>query len=395
MIKKTDTLKIILGVSGSIAAYKAIELAKLCENAAIDFKIILSNTAPEFVSELSLRSLFPAKLFSSNDVLDERDQMHHITLAKYPELIVIAPASANMIAKIAGGFADCLLSAVCLASKAQLAVAPAMNKDMWESAAVQENIARLQNRGIIILGPTIGAQACGDYGYGRMIESQEISEFILNYATPKFLKGKKLVITAGPTIERLDPVRYISNFSSGKMGYALAKIASAAGAEVALISGPVHIAPPASTKVINIESAEEMLTKSMQECENADIFIGCAAVADYKVEYSEHKLKKGASEVNLRLTQNPDIIASIRKSFPDICVVGFAAETNNIIDYGKRKLNEKKLDVVVLNDVSNDQVFGKDNNQVYILLPNKEPIFIERNHKEVIARKILEEIISR
>ena len=260
---------IILGISGSIAAYKSIELAKLLLDNGYDIRIILSKSAADFVSPLTLRSLFPGKIYLHDDLLGPNDEMLHISLAKAASLVLIAPASANMIAKIANGYADCLLSTICLATNAKIIIAPAMNKVMWENEFVQANIKKLKH----VIGPNSGKQACGDEGLGRMLEPNEILEHIKYFAVEKILQGKKILITAGPTLEAIDPIRYISNHSSGKMGYAIAKMAYLMGAEVTLISGPTNLPFPNGVKIIQVNSADKMLIEALSEAKKADIFI--------------------------------------------------------------------------------------------------------------------------
>ncbi len=377
---------IILGISGSIAAYKTIELAKLLQGNGYDFRIVLSKSAADFVSPLTLKSLFPKKTFLHNEMLNDKDEMLHIALAKSASLILIAPASANIIAKIANGYGDCLLSTICLASKAPILVAPAMNKVMWENEFVQANIVKLKH----VIGPACGKQACGDEGLGRMLDPEEILEYIKHFGLEKIFTNKKIVITAGPTIEEIDPVRFISNHSSGKMGYAIAKMAYLMGADVTLVSGPTNLNVSEEIKGIQVKSAKEMLEASLEQAKNADIFISCAAVVDYKpLNYSASKIKKNAGRMSLELEINPDVIAQVKKNFPKIFTVGFAAETNNIKEYGLKKLKEKQLDMIAINDVSDGKVFNQDQNELHIIVKNNQNYFIEKNNKEIIAKELL------
>lgn len=378
---------IVIGVTGSIAAYKSIELAKLLIENGFEIKIILSASAADFVSPLTLRSLFPGKVYLYNDDLEENDEMLHINLAKSAEMILIAPASANTIGKIANGLADCLLSTICLASEAPILLAPAMNKVMWENKFVQDNISKFD----YIIGPSSGIQACGDIGFGRMSEPHEILEYIKNFNIKKIFSNQKIVITAGPTHEKIDPVRYISNYGSGKMGYALAKIANKMGAEVTLISGPTILEAPIGVNLIKVESSNEMYGASIEEAKNCDIFIGAAAVADYSlIEYSKQKIKKTDKNLNLILKENLDIIASIKKKYQDIFVVGFAAETNDFLKYGLTKLESKNLDMIAINDVSNGKVFGKDYNELHVITKDKDENIIPKNTKDQVAKELLE-----
>jgi phosphopantothenoylcysteine decarboxylase/phosphopantothenate--cysteine ligase len=377
---------ILLGVSGSIAAYKSIELAKLLLEHNFDIEIVLSRSAAEFVSPLTLRSIFPGKVYLHDDLLGERDKMLHISLAKAADLVLIAPASANMIAKIANGYADCLLSNICLATQVPIIIAPAMNKIMWENKLVQENIDKLE----YIIGPASGVQACGDVGLGRMLEPVEILKQIKNFYLDKIFEGKKILITAGPTVENIDPVRFISNHSSGKMGYAIAETALKMGAEVTLISGPTALKIPSGVNFIQVTSADEMLKASIEHAPNSDIFISTAAVTDYKVEKTlTHKLKKKSEILHLSLTPNPDILKHIKQNFPQIFAVGFAAETNNFEEYGLKKLNDKKLDMIAINDVSNGKVFGQNFNELHIITKDKKQHFLAKTTKKQISQQLL------
>lgn len=382
---------IILGISGSIAAYKSIDLAKSLIENGYEVKIVLSSSAEDFVSPLSLRSLFPNKVYVHNEALGPKDEMLHISLAKEADLILIAPASANTIAKLANGYADCLLSTICLASEAPIMLAPAMNKIMWENEFVQNNIAKFKH----IIGPASGKQACGDDGFGRMLEPEEIVEHVQSFHTSKSLENKKILITAGPTLERIDPVRFISNDSSGKMGYSLAKMALRMGAEVTLISGPCTITPPNGVNLVKVTSANEMLEATLEHAKNTEILIASAAVADYKpIDCKTEKLKKSSKDFNIQMTPNPDILASIKRRFPHIFAVGFAAETSNFKEFGLKKITDKNLDMIAINDVSNDQVFGKDHNELHVITKNKKEYFIKRDTKYNIAQSLLELIAS-
>jgi phosphopantothenoylcysteine decarboxylase/phosphopantothenate--cysteine ligase len=321
---------IIVGISGSIAAYKSIELVKQLDVRSYNATIVLSKSAPDFISTLTLRSLFPNQVYLSGDLLSTNDAMLHIDLAKMADIIVIAPCSANMIASLTSGQASCLLTTICLASQARIALVPAMNKIMWENSIVQSNIQKLKEHGFLIWGPASGEQACGDVGYGRMIEpSQIINEIESLELNNSLLTGKRVIVTAGPTIEPLDPTRFISNYSSGKMGYAIAESARNFGAEVTLISGPTALAAPFNINIIQVKTADEMLQAARSACANADIFISNAAVADYRPSlYSAQKIKKSSlSDISINLVKNQDIISTIKQEFPNIFSIGFAAET--------------------------------------------------------------------
>lgn len=379
--------KIIIGVTGSIAAYKTIDLAKLLIEDGFEIEIILSKSAADFVSPLTLRSLFPGKVYLWDETLGKGDEMLHIALAKAADLVLIAPASANMISKLANAQASCLLSTICLATKAPILLAPAMNKAMWENEFVQDNIKKLKH----IIGPAEGMQACGDEGLGRMVEPNKIVEYIKFFNTDKILQGKKIVITAGPTVEPIDPVRFLSNYSSGKMGYALAREAQNMGAEVTLISGPTSLITPSMVNKIDVMSANDMMQASLNHAKNSDIFIGTAAVADYTPNvYTQEKIKKASGDLVLKLKYNPDIITIIKKEFPKVFVVGFAAETNNFNDYGLKKLDNKNLDMIAINDVSGGKAFGHDYNELHVVAKDKKYHFIEQSTKDEIAHQLLQ-----
>lgn len=314
------------------------------------------------------------------------DKMLHISLAKEADLVLIAPASANIISKLANAQANCLLSTICLATKAPILVAPAMNKVMWENEFVQANVKKLKH----IIGPGKGMQACGDDGFGRMVEPVDIVEYIKAFNIKKILHGKKIVITAGPTIEPIDPVRFISNYSSGKMGYALAKVAQNMGAEVTLISGPTSLSMPSMVKRVDVMSANDMLQASLDHAKNSDIFIGAAAVSDYTPShYTQHKIKKTPGDLLLKLKYNSDIITIIKKNFPKVFVVGLAAETNNFNEYGLKKLHDKNLDIIAINDVSGGKAFGQDYNEFHVVTKDKKYDVIERETKDKVAYQLL------
>lgn len=380
---------IILGITGSIAAYKAIDIIKGLQQNSYEVTVVLSKTAPYFVPIMTLKSLCPKRVYNYQDAFDDNGSMLHITLAKSADLIVIAPTSANMISKLANAGGDCLLSNLCLATESKILLAPAMNKVMWENSLVRQNVEKLKNAGFHFIGPAYGLQACGDVGNGRMLEPLEVVDYCLNINTTQLLAGKKVVITAGATREKIDPIRFLSNHSSGKMGYALAEIASNMGGDVVLISGKTSLTTPRQVRVIEADSCEVMLKVAELETKNAHIFIGCAAVADYKpINYSEQKIKKG-ERMKLELVANPDIITRIKHLYPDIFCIGFAAETENIEQYGRVKLDAKDLDIIAINDVSNDKVFGKDFNELHVITRDNRYHFLKRADKKVISKQLL------
>lgn len=360
---------ILLGVTGSIAAYKSAELIRRLKDIGADVRVVMTHAATEFITPLTLQTLsgHPVAL----DLLDadQESTMGHITLARWADWLLIAPASADTLARFAAGRANDLLSAVILATNAPIAIAPAMNQKMWFNSATATNLEILKQRGVIVLGPASGEQACGEVGEGRLLEPMDIIESFSRYVMPGSLSGKTLVITAGPTYEPIDPVRFIGNRSSGKMGYALAQAAAEAGATVILISGPVNLSTPSGVQRIAVETAKQMLAASLELISQADIFIGCAAVSDFKAaQVAAEKIKKTDENVQtLTLTLNEDVLATISKhpERPQF-VVGFAAETQALEIYAKTKLQEKQLDMIAANDVSQGQVFGQQENALQV-----------------------------
>ncbi|UNM95104.1 bifunctional phosphopantothenoylcysteine decarboxylase/phosphopantothenate--cysteine ligase CoaBC [Ignatzschineria rhizosphaerae] len=398
-------MNILLGVSGSIAAYKSPDLVRRLKEVGFDVRVVMTDGGRSFVTPLTLQAVsgYPVVY----DLLDPAHEagMGHIELARWADLILIAPTSANMIAKLAGGFADDLLSAICLATEKPIMLAPGMNRLMWANQAVQENVAKLEARGMILLAPESGSQACGEIGQGRMPEPLQIRDAVeaffqalqKDHQDDQLLLGKKIVITAGPTVEEIDPVRYISNYSSGKMGYSLAIAAQKMGAIVTLISGPVALDAPKNMALVKVKSAREMMDATFEATRDADVFIAAAAVADYAVaNRSDEKLKKTDDSDLLTLTfkKNPDILATIAKGEgrPAICV-GFAAETHDIEANALSKLQRKNVDMICLNDVSGGKVFGESDNEMILFKRSGEPKPILRADKLVVAEKILAEII--
>ena len=366
--------KILLGISGGIAAYKSADLVRRLKERGADVRVILTPAAAEFITPLTLQALSGNPVGQS--LLDPAAEaaMGHIELAKWADFILVAPASADVIARITHGMANDLLTTCILASSAPLAIAPAMNQQMYKNIATQANLATLISRNIHIFGPNAGEQACGDVGPGRMLEPLQLVDAVIGVlATPaqQSLQGVKVTITAGPTREAIDPVRYISNHSSGKMGYALAAAAAALGADVTLISGPVQLATPTGVTRIDVTTAEQMYVNSMQQAPNSDIFIGCAAVADFRVAaLASQKIKKTADNdgLSLQLVKNPDIIASIaaltdQRPF----TVGFAAETEKVAEYARQKLQKKNLNLICANDVSDPALgFNSEQNAITV-----------------------------
>ncbi len=343
--------QIILGVTGGIAAYKAAELCRLLIKAGADVRVVMTPSAAEFITSLTFQALSGNRVHI--ELLDEEAEaaMGHIELARWADLVLIAPASANFIARLSQGRADDLLSTLCLATNAPIAIAPAMNQAMWCNQNTQENLQQLNQKNITILGPGSGEQACGDVGFGRMLEPQEIVQGAADIFETGELAGINITITAGPTREAIDPVRYISNHSSGKMGYALARAAMEAGARVVLVSGPVELEAPPQVKLVAVESARQMLDAC--KVVPGDIFISVAAVADYRPANSaSEKIKKNADTMELSLVKNPDILAHISLSDQRPFCVGFAAETQNIEEYARKKLEDKRLDLIFANNAT-------------------------------------------
>ncbi|ATG88910.1 bifunctional phosphopantothenoylcysteine decarboxylase/phosphopantothenate--cysteine ligase CoaBC [Methylomonas koyamae] len=343
--------RILLGVCGGIAAYKAAELLRLLRKQGCEVRVVMTAAAARFVAPLTFQALSGHSVHSELLDPDQEQAMSHIHLARWADLLLIAPATADTLAKMAHGLADDLLSTVYLAAECPVYVAPAMNQAMWAKPVTQDNIARLQKHGVVTIGPAVGEQACGEQGFGRMVEPAEIVESVLADSAGNYLAGLKLVVSAGPTREPLDPVRFISNRSSGKMGYALARAAVAAGADVTLVSGPVQLPAPAGAELVEVETALQMHDAVLKACRNADVYIGAAAVADYRAkQIAAHKLKKAETGADvIQLEKNPDIVADVAALQPKPWVVGFAAETEDLENYALGKLRSKNLDMIAAN----------------------------------------------
>ena len=388
--------RIVVGITGGIAAYKTIEFIRLLRKSNAEVRVALTPAAAEFVTPLTLQAISGNAV--SQSLLDPQAElaMGHIELAKWADAIVIAPASADFIARLTVGMANDLLSTICLATSVPILLAPAMNQQMYCQAITQQNLTALSARGIHFVGPNSGFQACGDVGAGRMSEPAEIFESLQSlFAVQQDLADLSVTITAGPTREAIDPVRYISNHSSGKMGFAIAEAFAKRGADVTLIAGPVNLATPKNVHRIDVTTAHEMWRISLESAVKNRIFIGCAAVADYRVaEVADQKIKKtnDNDELSLKLVKNPDIIvANLEKDRP--FVVGFAAETQNVAEYAKSKLQRKNLDMICANDVSGGQVFGQDQNALQIFWKTGEktlPLADKNTLAEVLVAEIVE-----
>jgi len=385
----------IVGVTGSIAAYKAAELTRSLIREGANVRVIMTEGACEFITPLTLQALSGHEVHT--DLLDTEAEaaMGHIELARWADALLIAPASADSIARLVQGRADDLLGACALATPAPIFVAPAMNQEMWAKQATQDNVQTLVSRGVSMLGPSSGSQACGDVGSGRLLEPDDIVSAVVERLCTGALSGRHVVITAGPTREPICPVRYISNRSSGKMGYALAEACINAGAKTTLISGPVSCEPPAGATVINVETTQEMFDVSMAAAATADIFIGAAAVVDFKpATVSDRKIKRsGVEAMDLSLVPNPDIIASVAGSEtrPQL-VVGFAAETHDVQDYARKKLEGKSLDFIFANDVSDQSIGFNSEQNAGVLIGKDTDIAMPMSSKRILAESIINEL---
>lgn len=387
--------RILLGVTGGIAAYKSAELIRRLRDQGAEVQVVMTQAAQEFITPLTLQALSGNPVHT--DLLDPNAEagMGHIQLARWADILVVAPATADFIARLSQGLANDLLGSICLATQAPVAIAPAMNQGMWHNKATQDNLQILRDRGILLLGPDAGSQACGEIGLGRMLDVPELIDSLNGLFITGSLAGKKLVITAGPTREALDPVRYLSNYSSGKMGYALAQAATEAGAAVTLISGPTTLACPDRVKRIDVISANDMLLACENAIKDCDIFIGAAAVADYRpAKIATHKIKKqGQDNLQLELVKNPDILTIIAQSSnrPQF-VMGFAAETENLIEHAQDKLQRKGLDMIAANNVSSTEIgFNSDDNQIS-LISISQVQELPRTSKMVLAQMIITRI---
>lgn len=354
--------RIVLGVTGGIAAYKACELARLIGKAGADVDVVMTEAATQFVAPLTFQALTGRPVQVSMWQTDRANGMAHIDITRGADALLVAPATADFIAKLAHGFADDLLSSLCLARDCPLLIAPAMNRQMWINPATQRNVAQVRGDGVVILGPASGEQACGEVGEGRMLEAEALCQALIAFFQPKLLAGKRVVLTAGPTQEPLDPVRVLTNLSSGKMGYALARACAEAGASVTLVSGPVCLPTPAGVTRIDVVSALEMRDAVINALP-ADIFIAVAAVADYRpAAPATHKIKKGAERLTLDLVANPDILAEVAARPDAPFCVGFAAESQQLAEYAEAKRRAKRLPLVVGNLVQDG--LGGETNQI-------------------------------
>jgi phosphopantothenoylcysteine decarboxylase/phosphopantothenate--cysteine ligase len=364
--------RILLGVTGGIAAYKSADLVRRLSERGAEVQVVMTAAAREFVGPLTFQALSGRPVRAELWDPAAEAAMGHIELARWAELVLVAPASADFLARLAGGHADDLLATLCLATEAPIAVAPAMNRIMWANAATTANVATLRQRGVHVLGPAEGEQACGETGEGRMLEPTELADRI-DLLLPRNgpLQGRRVLITAGPTRERIDPVRFISNRSSGKMGFAVAQAAREAGAEVVLVAGPVSLATPAGVRRVDVESADSMLAAVLQEVAQADIFISTAAVADYRpANPHDQKIKKTTNTLDINMERTADVLATVAARPARPFVVGFAAETESVEQNARAKLLKKNLDMIAANEVGDNKVFECEDNHLIVLWRN-------------------------
>ena len=386
--------KIILGVTGGISAYKAAFLVRLLRKNGADIRIVMTENATKFVTPLTFQALSSNTVYTELLDLDSETAMSHIELARWADLILIVPASANFIAKYAFGFAEDLLSTICLAADSPVAVVPSMNKQMWANIATQENIKKINKRGVHILGPATGEQACGEDGLGRMIEPEEIVKHAANIFRTNILSGSRLLVTAGPTREAIDPIRFLSNRSSGRMGYAVATAALEAGADVTLISGPVDLQATGIGKIIHVTSAEEMHKSVMKKISSTDIFISAAAVADFRVQQiSEHKIKKSQDVNELIIEKTPDILFSVSELYDAPFTVGFAAETEDLESNAQKKMHLKNLDMIAANQVGDGIGIDSEENALTVFWKTGSKQ-LPLTSKTKLARKLIKIIAS-
>ncbi|SRR5579883_195387 len=390
MISFLKNKHIILGVTGGIAAYKSPDLTRRLIEAGAIVRVVMTQHAKEFITPLTMQAVSGHPVHDELFDLQAEAAMGHIELARWADAIIVAPATADFMARLARGEANDLLTTLCLATCAPIAIAPAMNQAMWKNTLTQSNLEALLAKKFLIYGPASGLQACGDVGPGRMMEPADIIEQLNAIFNTGLLAGKNILITAGPTREAIDPVRYITNASSGKMGYALADAAIEAGAHVTLISGPVNIAKPLRATCIDVVSAEEMLAAVLEKITHCDIFFSVAAVADYRLKHIfSEKMAKKAEEITLELVRNPDIVATVANLPNRPWTVGFAAETDNVLQKAKNKLINKKLDMIIANQVGNNLGFDSDMNTVTVLWEDQQKSF-PLMPKQKLARELIQ-----
>jgi phosphopantothenoylcysteine decarboxylase/phosphopantothenate--cysteine ligase len=381
--------QIVLGVTGGIAAYKSADLVRRLREAGAIVRVVMTEKAKEFITPLTMQAVSGNPVHDDLFDLQAEAAMGHIELARWADVILVAPATADFMARMVNGEANDLLTTLCLATKAPIALAPAMNQGMWKNTLTQDNVQALHAKGVHLFGPGEGDQACGDVGPGRMLEPTELVQRVVDLFATGVLAGKHVLITAGPTHEAIDPVRYIGNASSGKMGYALAAAAAEVGATVTLISGPVHLEKPARIHRIDVISAQDMFDAVMQHVSACDIFLSVAAVADYRCKtISPHKIAKQAETLHLELERNPDIVARVAQLEKRPMVIGFAAETEHVLAHAAEKLKQKNLDMIIANQVGSNQGIGSDENAVTVLWRDGQQSFPLMS-KQKLARELI------
>lgn len=387
--------RLLVGVTGGIAAYKTADLIRRLRDAGADVRAVMTRSAAEFITPLTLQAVSGHAVYEHLLDTEAEAGMGHIDLARWADAILVAPASANFIARLAQGRADDLLTAICLAAAIPVAVAPAMNQQMWSNAATQENLRTLRARGVYVFGPAAGEQACGEIGPGRMLEPLDLVASTANLFATGELEGLRVVITAGPTWEAIDPVRGITNRSSGKMGYAVAQAAAEAGANVVLVSGPTALPDPPRVQTLRITSAQEMYDTVLAHLDSAHIFIGVAAVADYRLAHpATSKIKKTAEHLTLELVRNPDILSAAAQRRPRLYTVGFAAETDDLETHARAKLANKRIDLVAANYVGGGRGFETDDNEL-LLVDHTSITRLPRAPKSTLGRALIHEIAVR
>lgn len=388
---------VVIGVSGGIAVYKALDVVSKLKKHDINVHVIMTKSAQEFVTPLSFQSLSQNMVIKDMFEEPKAFEIQHISLAKKADLLVVVPATANIIGKVAGGIADDMLSTTIMATRAKVIFAPAMNTNMYTNPIVQDNISKLKGLGYEFINPASGRLACGDVGDGKLADTEVIVDYILSSLhEPKDLIGKKVLVTAGPTRANLDPVRFISNKSTGKMGYAIAAEARDRGAEVVLVSGPSNEKAPAGIKFISVETNEEMLKAVLEEFDTSDIVVKSAAVADYKPKvYSKEKIKKGSGDLVLELTRDNDILKTLGENKKHQILVGFAAESNDVLKNAHKKLEGKNLDYIVANNITEkDAGFGTDTNRVIIIKRDGTSISLDNMSKRLVGYELFNMILE-
>ncbi|GAA0085442.1 bifunctional phosphopantothenoylcysteine decarboxylase/phosphopantothenate--cysteine ligase CoaBC [Clostridium sp. CTA-7] len=392
---------VCIGISGGIAVYKALDIISALRKKDIDVRVIMTDSATKFVTPLSFQSLSQNMVVTDMFAEPKAFEIQHISLAKRADVFLVAPATANIIGKVANGISDDMLSTTIMATRAKVIFAPAMNTNMYENPIVQDNIEKLKKYGYEFIEPASGRLACGDLGKGKLADVNTIVERVLEALNEKEqskdLIGKNVLISAGPTYSKIDPVRFITNRSTGKMGYYIAEEANRRGANVTLVSGPTNINPPAGIKVINITTNEEMKNAILDNFEESHIVIKSAAVADYKIKnYSNEKIKKGEGDLTLTFVRDNDILKILGEKKNNQILVGFAAESNNVVENAKKKLERKNLDYIVANDITSaDTGFGSDDNKVIIISKGGEEIYLDKMSKKEVASKIFETILGK